>query len=456
MKLNIVNGYVVTMNAAREVFDGGFVSVGDDGKIEAVGPASAAPTDPAIPLIDAKGMIVLPGLVDACHSHWHNLMMGLDPAGQAPEPRQLREFAARFVDDDTLAASATVAAQTLLRGGTTCVMNAVPDDRNEAGLLATVDAMRRVGLRQVQALRFSASHRPDEETERLAALIQKLHLSDEGRVRIAIEVSTSAHATFLGFAKESATTAATRLAEAHDLRVLTRSSAADGARFDSLERATQHLGRSDVLHLMELGALDSRWTIVGAEFFSPADVSLAIESGCAAVCTPMASSWRGLPLGPWPELLRGGVPCALGSDLSTEVSSVDTVEQMKSCLLLNNAMRLDPTAMSAERVLEMATIYGAHAMGLAQEIGSLEAGKRADISVFDLRGVHAAAFHKPISVFVTCASATDAALVLVDGRVRVKTGFPFLTMASEPNALPPLAEARHLHHLWNASSAMEA
>ena len=456
MKLSIVNGYVVTMNEAREIFDGGFVSIGEDGRIEAVGPASAAPTDSAVTVIDAKGMIVLPGLVDACHSHWHNLMMGLDLAGQAPEPKQLREFSARFVDDDTLAASATVAAQTLLRGGTTCVMNAVPDCRNEAGLLATIDAMSRVGLRQVQALHFPASKNPVEVRERLTALIKKLHLSDEGRVRIAIEVSTSAHATFHGFAKESATTEANRLAVAYDLRVFTRSSAADGARLGSLERATQHLGRSDVLHLMELGVLDSRWTIVGAEFFCAADVSLAIESGCSAVCTPMASSWRGLPLGPWPELLRGGVPCALGSDLSTQISSLDTIEQMKSCLLLNNAMRLDPTAMSAERVIEMATIYGAQALGLAQEIGSLEVGKRADISVFDLRGVHAAAFHKPISVFVACASATDAALVVVDGRVCVKTGFPFLTEDSEPSALPPVAEARQLRHLWNASSTIGA
>ena len=87
--------------------------------------------------------------------------------------------------------------------------------------------------------------------------------------------------------------------------------------------------------------------------------------------------------------------------------SVDMVEQMKICTLMQHVRHLDPTRMPVERSLEMATINAATALGLANEIGSLEPGKRADIAMFDLHKPYVGVLHRPLSSFVTAGKGSD-------------------------------------------------
>lgn len=456
MALLIRNGHVVTMNAAREVLDGGYVLVGDDGRIEAVGPAEACPARPDAQAIDATGMIVLPGLIDAQHAPWQNLLMSAVSPARAPDPNTLRAFAARHLGADALATSARIAAHTLLRGGTTCLLGHLPDSADGSALAATIDALAAAGLRQTQALPFRSQAVPGDEAARVVALARRWHGADEGRVRVALDVATSAIATHCGRAVEAATSAAHRLATELDLRLVTRTSAADGADEAGLRGALQAQGRSEVMHLMELGALDHRWLLVGGEWLSATDVALMRESGCSAVYTPLAEAGRGLGWGPWVELRRAGVPCALGSGLLAQHGGADMVEQMKACVLIQNTVRLDAAAMSAEAVLEMATIDAARALGLEREIGSLEQGKRADIAVFDLRGVQMQVAHKPISVFVTCAGGADAAWVLVDGRVLVQGGRIAARADAGDAVAAGRAQARSLRALWDTAPAAAA
>ena len=113
---------------------------------------------------------------------------------------------------------------------------------------------------------------------------------------------------------------------------------------------------------------------------------------------------------------------ALGSDGPMVDYSVDMVEQMKACSMLQNVKHLDPTVMGPETCLEMATIRAAKAVGMEDEIGSLEAGKLADIAVFDLRTPHATVAHNPISSLVYSAKGTDVHAVLVNGRIVIQDG----------------------------------
>jgi 5-methylthioadenosine/S-adenosylhomocysteine deaminase len=102
--------------------------------------------------------------------------------------------------------------------------------------------------------------------------------------------------------------------------------------------------------------------------------------------------------------------------------TVDMVEQMKVCALMQHVRHLDPTRMPVERTLEMATINAAKALGLEAEIGSLEIGKRADIAVFDLARPHVGVLHRPLSSLVCAGKGTDARAVLVDGEVVYRSG----------------------------------
>lgn len=116
-------------------------------------------------------------------------------------------------------------------------------------------------------------------------------------------------------------------------------------------------------------------------------------------------------------MLRAGVNVALGSDGPMVDYSVDMVEQMKACSMLQNVKHLDPTVMGPVSCLEMATIRAAKLVGMEDEIGSLKAGKLADIAVFDLHTTHATVTHNPISSLLYSAKGTDVYAVLVNGRI---------------------------------------
>jgi 5-methylthioadenosine/S-adenosylhomocysteine deaminase len=89
---------------------------------------------------------------------------------------------------------------------------------------------------------------------------------------------------------------------------------------------------------------------------------------------------------------------------------------------MQHVRHLDPTRMPAERLIEMATINAAKALGLDGEIGSLEPGKRADIAVFDMNKPYVGVLHRPISNFICAGKGTDVRAVLVDGRIVFQDG----------------------------------
>ena len=144
--------------------------------------------------------------------------------------------------------------------------------------------------------------------------------------------------------------------------------------------------------------------------------------GCSFVYTPTSESIRGGGIGPFANAHRAGVNVALGTDGPMVDYSVDMVEQMKACALMQHVRHLDPTRMPAERTIEMATINAAKALGLEREIGSLEPGKRADIAVFDLDKPYVGVLHRPISTFVCAGKGSDARAVLVDGEIVYRDG----------------------------------
>jgi 5-methylthioadenosine/S-adenosylhomocysteine deaminase len=113
---------------------------------------------------------------------------------------------------------------------------------------------------------------------------------------------------------------------------------------------------------------------------------------------------------------------------------------MKTAMLMQHVRHLDPTCMPAARVIEMATINGAKALGLDNEIGSLEPGKKADIAVFDLDKPYVGVLHRPISSFVTAGKGSDAKVVLVDGEVVYRDGsFP-----RQPDAMRIIREGERI------------
>ncbi len=181
-------------------------------------------------------------------------------------------------------------------------------------------------------------------------------------------------------------------------------------------------GRTDVRYLMQLGILDPRWVLIHGIHATELDIEQMARVGCSFVYTPTSELIRGGGISPFANAHRAGVNVALGTDGPMVDYSVDMVEQMKVCTLMQHVRHLDPTRMPVETSLEMATINAATALGLEQEIGSLEPGKRADIAIFDLIKPYVGVMHRPLSSFVTAGKGSDVRVVLVDGRVVYRDG----------------------------------
>ncbi len=117
-----------------------------------------------------------------------------------------------------------------------------------------------------------------------------------------------------------------------------------------------------------------------------------------------------------------GVNIGLGTDGAPCNNTCDLLQEMKLAAIIHKSISFDPTAVPAEDVLEMATINGAKALGLADQIGSLEIGKKADFVAIDMRKIHLQPWFNPVSAVVYAATGRDVEMTVVDGRIVVQGG----------------------------------
>jgi len=441
MRTHILNGYVVPVNRARDVFPDGFVTV-DGSRIAAVGPAAAAPKPaPDDRVIDASGSIVLPGLINLHQHHWYTLFKGL------ADGFLLEDWITGFVfpivphlSEEAMRVASYVTAMEMLATGTTCSLNHSVTTTTPDIVRAVIEPQAAAGIRQVYAkeLRCRTPGNPGHPLslkESLAAFQEEHHRwhgAAGGLVRLAMVIESNAHWVAAGMSTEELIVEGHGLAMRLGLRI---SDHVAGGTF-SLEKGflkyLRETGRTDVRYLMQLGVLDAHWILIHGIHLTDLDLEHMASVGASLVYTPTSESMRGGGIVPASTAVRAGVNVALGTDGPMVDYSVDMVEQMKACSLMQHVRHLDPTRMPPERTIEMATIRAAAALGLEDELGSLEPGKRADIAIFDLKKPWVGVLHRPISSLVYAAKGTDARVVLVDGQVAYQDGrFPRISDGGE-------------------------
>jgi 5-methylthioadenosine/S-adenosylhomocysteine deaminase len=430
----IKNGYVVTVDGGRRVWPKGFVTT-DGAKIAALGPMDACPGDQGFDdVIDAAGCVVMPGLINTHQHHWYTLFKGLADGYLLEDwVTGLMLPLARQLTPEAMKISGYVAALEMLATGTTCSFNHSVTTTTADHVRATIESHQEVGIRQVFAkeLRCNTPGNPthplslDEALGDFADEVKRWNGFDDGRVRMAMVIESNAHWVAAGMSTEDLIVRGYQFAKSHNLQI---SAHIAGGTF-SLEKGflkyLRETGRTDVRYLMQLGVLDPNWMMIHGIHCTELDIQHMAEVGAHYVYTPTSESIRGGGIGPFANAIKAGVNCALGTDGPMVDYSVDMVEQMKGCTLMQHVRHLDPTRMPPERSIEMATINAAKALRLDHEIGSLEIGKRADIAVFDLTGPHVGVVHRPISSLVFAGKGTDAKYVLVNGDVCLREGaFP--------------------------------
>jgi cytosine/adenosine deaminase-related metal-dependent hydrolase len=170
------------------------------------------------------------------------------------------------------------------------------------------------------------------------------------------------------------------------------------------------------------GLLDAQVLAAHCVWLDDTDVALLREHDVAVAHNPVSNMILASGVCPVPRLRREGVTVGLGVDGAASNDSQNMLETMKTAALLQKVHHLQARALTACDVLDMATMGGARALGLADEIGSLEPGKAADLVLFPEHGPSLANIHDPYQKLVYCASARDVAQVWVDGEPVVADG----------------------------------
>ncbi|MGE0626537.1 MAG: amidohydrolase family protein [Hyphomicrobiaceae bacterium] len=430
----IKNGYVITVDDRRSVYPGGWVAI-DGALIDEAGPASALPDSGRFDdVVDARGSIVMPGLINMHQHHWYTLFKGVadgylleDWVGELLLPLGLA------MDAPAMRVSSFIAGMEMLATGTTCSLNHSVTTTTPEIVCAIIEPQAELGIRQVfgKELRCRTRGNPrhplslDEALAAYEEEFRRWNGASGGRVRMAMAIESNAHWVAAGMSTEDLVCRGHALAARLGARITAHIAGGTFSLEKGFLKYLRETGRTDVRYLMQLGILDPSWLMMHCIHCTELDIEHMALAGCTMTYTPTSESIRGGGIGPAANAMRAGVNLTLGTDGPMVDYSVDMVEQMKTAALMQHVRHLDPTRMPVERTIEMATINAARALGLDAEIGSLEPGKRADIAVFAIDKPYVGVQLRPISSFVCAGKGSDARLVLVDGEVVYRDGaFP--------------------------------
>ncbi len=176
-----------------------------------------------------------------------------------------------------------------------------------------------------------------------------------------------------------------------------------------------------VEYLERIGALSKNMLAAHCVWLTKSEVGLLANAGVRVAHCPVSNmKLASGGVAPLPEMFDAGMAVGLGTDGAASNNSLDMFETMKVCALLHKAHRWDATVLNGQKVLDLATIDGARALGVGREIGSIEVGKRADIILVNARAPNMAPIHGKdtvVSDLVYSASPANVDTTIVDGRV---------------------------------------
>jgi 5-methylthioadenosine/S-adenosylhomocysteine deaminase len=390
-----------------EPIEGGGVAV-EDGRIVAVGSADELEGEPrAFP--DAA---IVPGLVNA-HTHLeYAVYAGFgDGLTFGPWLHTHIERKSRIGWDEFVAIAKLGAAECLASGVTTI------GDASFSGAAAV--AASKLGLGAVVYLEVFGAD--PSRVEELAARIEELEPEVEAGVVVfgvsphaPYSVSSDVYAAAYALGRP----VATHVAESDDERdYLLRGEGPIAAVTD-----VEPPGTTSVRHLAAHGLLEPRVVAAHCVKVDDEEVALLAEHDVGVAHCPRSNALLGCGIAPLRPLLDAGIRVGLGTDSPASTPSFDMFEEMRTAVLAARARAERPDALAAVDALELATLGSARALGLEDEIGSLAAGKRADLAVVSLAGSPYLPWEDPTVAVVFGGSPGRVVLTLVNGEERYGKG----------------------------------
>jgi len=378
-------------------------------QIEAVGETGALKREfPSFQQIDCSGTLLMPGLIDTHVHTCQQFARGI--ADEIPGNAWLERvvnFEAKMNEEDVYW-SALLACLEMVKSGTTCFVEACA---NPLYYDAVGEAVKESGMKAV--LTRSNVEIPDPDwvfpgsfvetssqiLENNLKMVEKWNGAGDGKIRAWFGWRQIWNVS-AGLLKEMTS-------KAKDLGVGIHTHA-----------GTRRTGQIQALE--NLGLLGPHLLIAHSIRYSRREVEL-IKNYDVKICHCPAGSMHGAygsaAVGLFPEMLEKGVTVTLGCDGAANNNKLDMIEEMRMAAMIHKEARIDPKAVPKETAFRMATLNGARAIGWEDEIGSLTVGKRADITVLDLRKPHLVPVFDPLSNLIYASNGQDVKTVVIDGEV---------------------------------------
>ena len=415
--------WLITVDRERRILTDGAVDI-EGGRIAAVGKtADLRRRAAATRVISARGKVVTPGLID---SHIHTtFQMSRGLADEVDARRFLFERMYPYegaLDEEDARTSIELCVLELLKNGVTTFIDAGNYEPH-----ITAETVGRAGMRCVVArsafdvsksamgaLPAAFIETTEQALERAQAVVEKLHGSFDGRV----------HAWFqfrgLNNSTDRLIVQLKGLADRFKVGVQTHACFARS----TMESSKSQHGVTEIERLARLGALGPNLLVVHAGWATEHELELIREHDVKVTAAPSSSfhnAYGNIAMGHAPELAEGGVAVGLGSDHASS-GIVDLAQEMFLVGCGYKEVRQNAQIAPPERVLEMATINGARCALRESEVGSIEAGKYADLTIFDTRRPEWQPLYNPVANLVYSATGKSVDTVIVGGRVLVESG----------------------------------
>ena len=409
-RLLIEGGTVVVMDETGTILEGGAVLVEGDRITGLLDVAAPRPAD--VPVLDATGHLVTPGLVNT-HGHAAmSLLRGL--ADDMPLMTWLNDHIfpaeAELVDPEFVYWGTVLSSIEMLKSGTTTFadMYYFRDDQARAAIDAGIRAVLGPHI-----IGFPAPDFPSPE----AALRDAAEFLDRYRDHPTLVPGVAAHSLYTTSLDDVARAAA--LAADHGVTFQIHA-AEDASEFAIASDLT---GMGVIEALESIGALRPGTVLAHGIYLSEEDIARIAAGGAGISHNPESNLKLGIQrAAPVVEALAAGIPVGVGTDGAGSNNNLDLFDEMDTVAKLHKFTNGDPTALPAETVFRMATMGGARVLDLHDRIGSLEAGKLADIVLLDTRRAGLTPLYDVYSHLVYAARGSDVSTVLVNGRIVVRDG----------------------------------
>lgn len=415
------NATILSMNPNRQIFTHGAVAV--TGKqIVAVGKTrDVLEKYPEKRRIDCNGNILMPGLIDT-HVHEAQAMI----RGCADDlslidwlTKRVWVLQGNYTADDGRA-SAALCALEMIKSGTTAFIESMLAERY--GIDGVVETVVQSGMRaaigkivmdlpsyaRAQGVMHPGMVEDGEVSIRnTLAAFDRWNGAGDGRVQIWFGprtpggVTPGLYDTISKLAAERGMGITIHLSEIKD----------------DIDYAVSQGFRTPAEFAAAHGLLGPRTVLAHFVWSDPADWKLLAETGTHVSHNPASNSKTATGIAPVYGMLQAGVNVTLGCDGGPSNNTYDVIRDMRMASYLACLLEKNPTVVPAEDIMEMATIRGARALGLEDQIGSIEPGKRADFIIIDMDKPHLTPCFDPVSTVVYAAHGSDVDTVVVDGQI---------------------------------------